>query len=392
MKRRKICVVTTSRADYGLLRGLMKAIQSDRALQLQVVASGMHYSAGFGSTWRDIVADGFKIDEKVRMDLQGESALANLESLGSGVSGFGRALSRLKPEILVLLGDRFELFAPAISALMLQIPIAHVHGGELSEGAIDDSVRHAITKMASLHFPATEIYRQRILAMGEEPHRVFNFGAPGLDQIHSSPLLTRTEIENELGLPLNGPIGIITYHPVTREKSSVDNQIEALLKAVKRSKIAAVFTAANADAQGARINWRIQEFCAMTPQLFKWAPHLGHKRYLSCLAHFDLMIGNSSSGLTEAPSFRLPVINIGDRQNGRVKGQNVIDVTCTSAEIGAGIRKALSPAFRTSLRRMRNPYERHRDGRTSERIKEVLKNADISGDFLKKSFNDAGGV
>jgi UDP-hydrolysing UDP-N-acetyl-D-glucosamine 2-epimerase len=388
VSRRKICVVTTSRADYGLLRGLIKAIRSDRSLRLQVIASGMHFSPRFGNTWRDIIADGFRIDEKVRMRMEGGSALENLQSLSSGLSGFAHALSRLKPDVVVLLGDRFELFASAISALMLQIPIAHIHGGELSEGAIDDSVRHAITKMASLHFPATEEYRRRILAMGEQQDRVFNFGAPGLDQIRNSRLLSKAELAQDLGLTFNTPVAIVTCHPVTRDDLSIDDQIGALLSAVKHSKIAAVFTAANADAQGARINAQLKSFCATNPERYKWAPHLGHQRYLSCLAHFDLMIGNSSSGLTEAPSFRLPVINIGDRQNGRVKAENVIDVPSTASGILRGIHRALSTSFRLSLRRMRNPYERYRDGNVSIRIKNVLKKTSISSTFLKKHFND----
>lgn len=388
VRRRRICVVTTSRADYGLLRGLMKAIQGDGALKLQVLASGMHFSATRGNTWRDIVDDGFRIDEKVRMNLEGESAVANLKAIGTGISGFARALSRLKPEIMVVLGDRFELLAPAISALILQIPIAHIHGGELSEGAIDDSVRHAVTKMASLHFPATEIYRRRILGMGEQPDRVFNFGAPGLDQIRHARLLSKAELVHHLGISFTRPVAIVTYHPVTRDRTSVDDQIGALLSAVKRSRIAGVFTAANADAQGAHINARLKAFCDAKPELYRWMPHLGHQRYLSCLAQVDLMIGNSSSGVTEAPSFRLPVVNIGDRQQGRVKARNVIDVPCTTPQILGGIRHALSPGFRSSLRGMRNPYERYRDGRASERIKVVLKETDISGNFLNKHFND----
>jgi UDP-hydrolysing UDP-N-acetyl-D-glucosamine 2-epimerase len=369
----------------------MKSIRGDRALRLQLIVSGMHLAARFGSTWREIVADGFAIDEKIPMRLRGESALANVESLGAVMPAFGRALSRLKPDFLVLLGDRFELFAPAISALMLRIPLAHIHGGELSEGAIDDSVRHAITKMASLHFPATEVYRRRIIAMGEQPDRVFNFGAPGLDEIRNSRLMSKRELGDELGIVFDRPVAIITYHPVTREAGAIDDQIGALLKAVKQSRITAVFTAANADAEGARINARLEGFCATAQQKYRWIPHLGHRRYLSCLAHLDLMIGNSSSGLTEAPSFRLPVVNIGDRQNGRVKGANVIDVPCNSAAILEGIQRAVSGKFRASLRKSQNPYERYRDGLASERIKDVLKDTVICSSFLKKIFNDIGG-
>jgi GDP/UDP-N,N'-diacetylbacillosamine 2-epimerase (hydrolysing) len=388
VKRRKICVVTTSRADFGLLSGLMKAIQSDRALKLQVIVSGMHLSRQFGQTWHDIKSEGIEIDRKIQLRLSGESSLDNLNSIGTGVKGFGRALSELKPEIVVMLGDRFELLAPAVSALMLGIPIAHIHGGELTEGAIDDSVRHAITKIASLHFPATEVYRKRILQMGESPDRVFNFGAPGLDQIHAAPLMTRRQVEQELGINLEVPVALVTYHPVTRDAESPEEQVNVLISAVKASGLAAVVTMANADAQGAIINHRLQATCAENPERFKWVPHLGHRRYLSCLKHLAVMVGNSSSGLTEAPSFRMPVVNIGDRQRGRVRAKNIVDVTCTKDAIRKGIRRAISPQFRRSLRGMRNPYDRFHDGRTSERIKNVLRDVTISAEFLKKQFQD----
>jgi UDP-hydrolysing UDP-N-acetyl-D-glucosamine 2-epimerase len=392
VKRRKICVVTTSRAEFGLLSGLMKAIKADKVLRLQVIASGMHLEARFGQTWREIQAEGIRIDRKVRMRLTGSSEIANVNSLSLGLKGFGKALTELNPHILVLLGDRFELLAPAVAALMLQIPIAHIHGGELTEGAIDDAVRHALTKMASLHFPATETYRRRILQMGEDPSRVLNFGAPGLDQLHNAALLTRSQLESELDFPLNGPVAIVTYHPVTRGAGNVDAQVHHLLGGIRASGIRALFTMANADAQGARINARLQLECESSDGRFKWAPHLGHRRYLSCLKHVSVMVGNSSSGLTEAPSFRLPVVNVGDRQEGRVRAQNVIDVPCAHDAIKRGILKALSPRFRTSLQKMRNPYARYRDGQASERIKNVLRDTDISAELLKKHFNDLDAV
>jgi UDP-hydrolysing UDP-N-acetyl-D-glucosamine 2-epimerase len=392
VKRRKICVVTTSRAEFGLLCRIMRAIKADRALLLQVIASGMHLEARFGRTWREIQGEGIKIDRKVRMCLTGSSQIANVNSLSLGLKGFGRAISDLKPNIVVLLGDRFELLAPAIAALMLQVPIAHIHGGELTEGAIDDAVRHALTKMASLHFPATEIYRRRIIQMGEEPSQVFNFGAPGLDQLHDAHLLTRSQLESELDFALNGPVAIVTYHPVTRGADNVDAQVHQLLSGIRASGIRAVFTMANADAQGARINARLKAECEASGGRFKWVPHLGHLRYLSFLKHVSVMVGNSSSGLTEAPSFRLPVVNVGDRQEGRVRAKNVIDVPCTSDAIKKGIAKALSHSFRTSLGKMRNPYARYTDGRTSERIKDVLRDAKISAALLKKHFNDLGAV
>jgi UDP-hydrolysing UDP-N-acetyl-D-glucosamine 2-epimerase len=388
VRRRKICVVTTSRADFGLLRGLMKEIQVDTALRLQVIASGMHLSKRFGQTWREIEAEGICIDRRVQIGMEGNSSVANLNSIGRGLRGFGSAFAELKPEIVVLLGDRFELFSPAIAALMLQIPIAHIHGGEVTEGAIDDSVRHAITKMASLHFPATEVYRLRIVQMGEDPDRVFNFGAPGLDQIYHSPVLTRFQLEDELGFSLEDPVALVTYHPVTRTAESVGGQVSSLLGAIEKSGIKAVFTMANADAQGLLINDRLKKACAEKADRFKWFPHLGHRRYLSCLSHFAVMVGNSSSGLTEAPSFRLPVVNIGDRQQGRVRAPNVIDVECTQAAIEKGIKKALSKRFRGSLQGMLNPYDRYGDGRTSERIKNVLRDVQITEEFLKKHFCD----
>jgi UDP-hydrolysing UDP-N-acetyl-D-glucosamine 2-epimerase len=389
VKRRKICVATTSRADFGLLSRLMHAIQADPKLRLQIIVSGMHLETRFGETWREIKAQGIRIDRKIPMRMTGDSNVANLHSISTGLKGFGIAFRELKPEILVLLGDRFELFAPAIAALMLQIPIAHIHGGELSEGASDDSVRHAITKLASLHFPATEVYRRRILQMGESPHRVFNFGAPGLDEIHTSKLSTRLQLERELGFSIEVPTALITYHPVTRDSGSAMDQVRHLVAAIRASRIRAVFTAANADAEGAQINRYLQKVCGQNPERFAWVPHLGHHRYLSSLAHVALMIGNSSSGITEAPSFRLPVVNIGDRQRGRVRAANIIDVPCTTSAILQGINRAISQKFRDSLRGMRNPYDRFRDGRASERIKNVLRDVRIDSELLKKGFYDS---
>jgi len=387
-RRRKICVVTTSRADFGLLTGLIRAIKDDPALQLQLVASGMHLSTAFGKTVRDIEAEGFRISRRILMRMEGGSAAANLHSISLGLNGFAKAFTELKPEILVLLGDRFELFAPAVAAVILGIPIAHIHGGELSEGAVDETIRHSLTKMATLHFAATEPYRRRIIQMGEPPSRVWNFGAPGLDKLYGAGLMSRTELERELGISFHGPVAIVTYHPVTRSTEDPESQIRAMVAAITKSGIRAILTMANADANGAKINKRLEALCAANPDRFTWAPHLGHRRYLSVLRYAALMIGNSSSGLTEAPSFRLPVVNIGDRQQGRTRARNIIDVPCNEAAIVEAIRRALSARFRASLRGMRNPYDRSRDGCTSERIKNVLREAPISNEFLKKRFYD----
>jgi UDP-N-acetylglucosamine 2-epimerase (non-hydrolysing)/GDP/UDP-N,N'-diacetylbacillosamine 2-epimerase (hydrolysing) len=380
-------VVTTTRADFGLLYGLLKSIRADSALRLQVIVSGTHLTPEFGMTVKEIETERVRIDRKINMQLTGESGLANAKSIGLGVGEFADALAELKPAIIVLLGDRFELFAPAIAALMLRIPIAHIHGGERSEGAIDESVRHAITKMSSIHFAATESYKRRITQMGESPERVFNFGAPGLDQIYGAELMSRAQLEQEIGLPQD-PVGLVTFHPATLDRGDVNAQLDHLIGAIKASKINAIFTMANADAEGARINARLRALCVQYPGKFKWIPHLGHRRYLSCLQHCAVMIGNSSSGLTEAPSFRLPVVNIGDRQRGRVRAPNVIDVTCSKAAILEGIKKGISARFRASLRGMRNPYDRFDDGRASERIKDVLKKIPLSNDLLQKSFHD----
>jgi UDP-N-acetylglucosamine 2-epimerase (non-hydrolysing)/GDP/UDP-N,N'-diacetylbacillosamine 2-epimerase (hydrolysing) len=385
---RKICVTTTSRADYGLLHHLLREIQADPDLQLQVIAAAMHMSPEFGLTYRHIEQDGFQIDKKIDMLLSADSEAAAAKSVGIGMISFTDAFQALKPEILVLLGDRFELLSAAAAALILKIPIAHIHGGETSQGAVDEAVRHAVTKMASLHFPATEEYRARIIQMGENPEHVFNFGAPGLDHLYREKLMSRVELEEWLQLQLKSPVAIVTYHPVTLGTTSALSQVQNLLLAVTESGVKAVFTKANADAHGREINREIASFCESNPARFRFFDNLGQKVYLSCLKNLDLMIGNSSSGLTEAPSFKLPAVNIGQRQKGRTRAANVIDTGYDSGEILEGIRKANSSEFRNSLSDLKNPYDRFEDGKTSHRIKETLKNAAIEGEFLQKKFID----
>jgi UDP-hydrolysing UDP-N-acetyl-D-glucosamine 2-epimerase len=388
VNQRKICVVTTSRADYGLLFYLLREIQADPDLQLLIIATGMHLSPEFGLTASDIERDGFRLDKKVEMLLSADSETAIVKSIGLGMVGFADALGSLKPDILVLLGDRFELLAPAAAALHLRIPIAHIHGGETSQGAVDESTRHAITKMACLHFAATELYRKRVVQMGEDPGRVYNFGAPGLDYVHRQKLLSRNQLAAQLGLDLNATTAIVTYHSVTLESRSSLEQIEGLLAALRRSGIAAVFTKANADANGRIINQTVARFCDSNQTKYRLFDNLGQKIYLSCLKHLDLMIGNSSSGLTEAPSFRLPVVNIGDRQKGRIKAANIIDTGYGAREILKDIRKACSSVFKKNLANLKNPYDPFGDGKTSFRIKETLKKTVINRDFLQKKFFD----
>jgi UDP-hydrolysing UDP-N-acetyl-D-glucosamine 2-epimerase len=385
---RRICIVTTSRADYGLLTGLMRAVRDDDELELQLVAAAMHLSPEFGLTFRDIERDGFRIDRKVEMLLSADSDVAATKSIGVGLLAFADTFDVLRPDIVVVLGDRFELLSAAVAALMARIPLAHIHGGETSQGAVDESVRHAITKMAVLHFTATEAYRDRILQMGEDPTHSFAFGAPGLDALNEVSYLTRPELESRLSFALTSPTALVTYHPVTLEKNAAEGQIDALLNALTRERVRAIFTKANADVQGRLINHRLAEFCREHPADYRLYDNLGQALYLSCLRHVDLMVGNSSSGLIEAPSFALPAVNIGDRQRGRIRAANVIDVGYSTDEIASGIRRALSPTWRDALKNMENPYAGHGGGKVSERIKERLKTVELGEPLLKKRFCD----
>jgi UDP-hydrolysing UDP-N-acetyl-D-glucosamine 2-epimerase len=385
---RRICVVTTSRADYGLLRDLMRAIDDDPDLDLLVVASGMHLAPEFGLTYREIEEDGLRIDRRIDMLQSAGDETDVARSIGAGIIGFADGFAELRPDIVVLLGDRFELLSPAIAAFVARIPIAHIHGGETSQGALDEGVRHSVTKLASFHFPATETYRRRIVQMGEDPGRVFAFGAPGLDGLRHLTLLTRTELEERLGFSLRSPVAIVTYHPVTLEHGSARRRVDALFSALTQVGVRAVFTKANADDEGRLINQKIAAFCASRPSDYRLFDNLGQLVYLSCLRHVDMMVGNSSSGLIEAPSFELPVVNIGDRQLGRQRAANVIDVGATAAEIAAGIRTALSPKWRAGLAGMVNPYAGQGEESVSLRIKEQLKRADLGLETLKKRFRD----
>ena len=392
MTARRIAVVTTSRAGYGCLRHLLRAVEEDPSLVLQLVATGMHLAREHGHTVDEIEADGFAIARRVPMLLADDDEASIAKSVGIGLLAFADAWRELAPDVVVCLGDRFELFAPVIAAFLQRIPIAHIHGGETSEGALDEGVRHSVTKMAAIHFPATQSYARRIAQMGELPERIFACGAPALDALHAEPLLERDALAERVGLPLTRPTALVTYHPVTLELEQTDDQVAALLSALERSGLDAVITRANADAGGGRVNAALEAFCERNPKRFRLHAHLGQQAYFSCLRHLDVMIGNSSSGLVEAPSFALPVVNIGNRQRGRVRAHNVIDVACDPAAILAAIERAQSTAFRTSLRDLRNPYDLHGDGRTSHRIKEHLRSIALGGDLLIKPFHDLPGT
>jgi len=380
---RKISVVTGTRAEYGLLYWLMKEIQSDSDLQLQLVVTGMHLSPEFGLTYRVIEEDGFSVDAKVEMLLSSDTPVGITKSIGLGIIGFADALDRLKPDILVLLGDRYEILAAAQAALVARIPIAHIHGGELTEGAIDESIRHAVTKLSSLHFVAAETYRKRVIQLGEHPANVFTVGAPGLDNIQRLAMLNRDDFEKSIGFKLGKHNFLVTYHPVTLGKLASSEAMQELLAALDQYPDAhIIFTRPNSDADGRVINLILDEYVECNQSRCVVFTSMGQLRYLSALQHVDAVIGNSSSGIIEAPACRVATVNIGDRQMGRLKADSVIDCDESTKSIVAAIELAISPAFREKVKSCTSPYGH---GKASVRIKDCLKTADIS---IRKHFFD----
>lgn len=383
---RKICVVTGSRAEYGLLVHLMREIAADPDLQLQIVATGMHLSPEFGFTYREIEQDGFQIDEKVEMLLSSDSPLGTAKSVGLGVLGMADAFERLKPHVVVVLGDRFEIFAAAQAAMLLNIPIAHIHGGEITEGAIDDAIRHAITKMSQLHFVALEEYRKRVIQLGENPDRVFCFGPMAADNVRFTPLLSKEQIESSIGFRLGRPTFLVTYHPVTLKEGGNTTALNALFQALDAFPEArVVITKPNADAEGRLISSMIEDYAKQRKQRVLVVSNLGYQRYLSLMAQADVVVGNSSSGILEAPLLRKPTVNIGDRQKGRVAGPSIIHCAESEQEIVAAIRKALSPEF------IAQAFPKADDSTlapsVSTQIKNILKSVDLRG-IIRKTFYD----
>lgn len=381
--RRKICIVTGTRAEYGLLYWLMKKIAADNDLELQVITTGMHFSPEFGLTYQQIEADGFRIDAKVEMLLSSDTPVGIAKSIGLGVIGFADALERLKPNILVVLGDRFEILAAAQAALIARIPLAHIHGGETTEGAFDEQIRHAITKFAQWHFVAAAPYRQRVIQLGEAPERVFNFGAPGLDCLTYLEWLERPALEEALDLALTSPVFLVTYHPVTLDHQSPSIAMQELLMALDNFPQATViFTYPNADTGGRVLIEQIDHWVSHNHHRAKAFVSLGQQRYLSLMREADVILGNSSSGLTEAPALKKATVNIGDRQKGRLKAQSIIDTPEQSDKITTSIQQALSPEFQAMLASVESLYG---SGNVSCEIKEQLKVLDIQ---TQKSFFD----
>lgn len=383
MTRRKLCVVTGTRAEYGLLRPLLAEIAADPDLQLQIVATGMHLSPEFGLTYREIEADGFLIDARVELLLSSDSPVGIAKSIGLGVSGFADALMNLTPDILILLGDRFELLGAAAAAMVARIPIAHIHGGETSEGAYDEFIRHSITKMAQWHYVAAEPYRRRVIQLGEEPQRVFNFGTPGLDQPDPLRWSDREQLEEHFGMTLSQPLFLVTYHPETLGAGRPLDDMNALLAALDAFPNATVIiTHPNADGGGRALVPRIEEWTAANAGRARAAVSLGRDRYLSVMRLADAVIGNSSSGLIEAPWLHRPTVNIGDRQKGRLRADSVIDCAADPPSITAAIRRAISPAFQEQVRSTQSPYG---SGGASRRIRDSLKSVVLD---TRKTFFD----
>jgi GDP/UDP-N,N'-diacetylbacillosamine 2-epimerase (hydrolysing) len=382
---KKVCVVTGTRAEYGLLRWVMEGIKGSPQMRLQLIATGMHLSPEFGLTYRDIEADGFVIDRKVEMLLSSDTSVGVTKSMGLGICGFADAFAELRPDMLLVLGDRFEMFAAASAGMIAGIPIAHLHGGEVTEGAFDEAIRHSITKMSHIHFVAAEEYRQRVIQLGEAPERVFRVGGLGIDNILRLSLLDRSSLESSLDFRLGFRNLLVTFHPVTLEGDTAVEQIGELLAALAELKDThLIFTMPNADT-GSRVLFdMVNSFVSEHSQTSKTYLSLGQLRYLSCLRHVDGVVGNSSSGLTEAPSFRKGTVNIGDRQRGRLRAASVIDCEPSRKSIREALRHLYSDEFQTSLVDVSNPYG---EGGASEKIVEVLVSCQ-PGSLLKKHFHD----
>ena len=385
MQPRRICVVTGSRAEYGLLQGLIKEIQDAQDLELQLVVAGMHLSPEFGLTYREIEKDGFEIDRKVDMGLTSDTSVGIANSIGLGTIGFGEAFHALKPDLLVLLGDRFELLAAASAALVALIPIAHIHGGELTEGAYDDAIRHSITKMAHLHFTASEVYSSRVIQLGEQPKKVFCVGALGIDNIVRLPLLKKDEVEKYIGLSLKGKSLLVTWHPETLNPKSTYEEFQNLLDVLQNyESINIVFTKSNADNDGSRINQMIDEFVLKYPENVVVHTSLGQLRYLSTLKYVSGVVGNSSSGIIEAPSLQKGTVNIGNRQLGRLRAASVIDCRPDVQSIKNALDTLFSSQFQSSLPKVSSPYG---GSDVARKIACILKNCSLDGIVRKRFFD-----
>ncbi len=385
--KRKICVITGSRAEYGLLKPLLDELRNDSDIELQLIATGMHLSAEFGFTYREIEKDGFSINEKAEILLSSDTPVGISKSMGLAMIGLAESYKRLKPDCIVVMGDRFEIFSAVAAALISKIPVAHLSGGEVTEGVFDDSFRHSITKMSYLHFTSTEESRRRVIQLGEDPKRTFNVGEIGLDNIKKLKLLSKRELEKELKFKFNKHNLLVTFHPVTLENNTSKEQFQNLLCVLgKLRKTNIIFTKANADTGGRIINKMIDEYVSRNPAQTTAFTSMGHLGYLSTMQFVDATVGNSSSGIVEAPSFKIGTINIGDRQKGREKSGSVIDCEPTKKSIREAFKRLYSYNFQERLKNIKNPYG---DGCSAERVKIILKEYKFKN-TLKKRFYDIG--
>ncbi|MEQ1794857.1 MAG: UDP-N-acetylglucosamine 2-epimerase [Nitrospira sp.] len=381
---RKICVITGTRAEYGLLRWVMQGIKGEPSLTLQVIATGMHLSPEFGLTYREIEQDGFRIDRKVDMLMSSDTPVGIAKSMGLGLIGFADALDELQPDLLVVLGDRFEIFAAVSAALVARIPVAHLHGGEVTEGAYDEAFRHSMTKMSHLHFVAAEEYRKRVIQLGESPERVFLVGGLGVDAISRLELMDRSALEAALDFRFASKNLLVTFHPSTLESAAATDQMSELLTALADlHDTNLIFTLPNADTGGRALRHMVEDFVGKHPNARAYAS-LGPLRYLSCIAQVDGVVGNSSSGLLEAPALRKGTVNIGDRQRGRLQASSVINCQPNRTAIKAALQRLYSDDFQSSLKTIRNPYGQRG---ASDRIIEIIKTCDVSG-LAQKRFHD----
>ena len=382
--KRKICVVSTSRADYGLLFWLLKEIEKSRFLELSLVLSGSHLEERLGLTYKEVQRD-FKHFYKVPLGLENDDETALCSAFSAGVAGFSKVLEQIKPDIMVLLGDRYEMLSAGIAGMLRAVPLAHIHGGESTQGAIDEGIRHALTKMSHIHFCATSLYKRRIIQLGENPARVYNVGGLGVENIKRLELLSKKDFENSLGFRLGKKNILVTFHPQTIEKKSASKQFSQILNALDSLKDTHfIFTGANADNGGKIINEMAQSYCFKNPEKAIFAISLGQLRYLSAIKHADIVLGNSSSGICEAPSLKKATINIGNRQKGRIKAPSIIDAKCDKSAILKAIKKAYSKDFQAKLKSVKNPYG---SGFASKKIIKVLENIKLNG-ILKKKFYD----
>lgn len=383
---KKICVVTATRAEYGLLKPVINRIHQLAVTELRLVVTGMHLSPEFGLTYKEIELDGYPIDRKIEMLMSSDTSAGVTKSMGVALIGFADYFVERRPDIVVILGDRYEMLVAAVAAMIAGIPIAHIHGGEKTEGAVDEAIRHSISKMSYLHFTSTEVYRRRVIQLGEQPGRVYNVGALGVENAQQVDLLCKDELERQMEFHFTKPTIMITYHPVTLEAFTAKEQFSAILSVIDKHKdVSVIFTKANADMDGRVINQMIDDYVMKNIDRCKGYTSLGQIRYLSALQYVDVVLGNSSSGLIEVPSFHIPTINIGDRQRGRVCAESVIHCGNSEDEIEKAFGLALSDEFRRKLINVDNPYE---GKRTSERIVEIICQALEQGIEIKKTFYD----